>query len=356
MLADKGALGELPAHVSIGEVHAQRGHVGAERVVRFDGAFHFLRLRRFDAGVHVVAPVAVGPAVEGAFLHRGQVIRHQVGAQFVPFVDHRPELVRIRVDGEGSGVAQAGGVGLVPAGLRVDLPDHGAVFLHVHAPFADVAVGADAHVEEFTVGAGGHRLGPVVVDLRRQVGDFLRRAAGPGLTLAVVEAHQGVLVGDIEGVVDQRQAVGGVEVIGEHFPGFVAAVAVVVAQQGEPVARLHRGGALLLDKARDHVLGAHGRRVAAAGAFRHQDVAVGQQQGLARNLHVLGDGFDLVAVRHRGLLIAPFGGRGNVHAGQQPAAGFGQRRVGAGLRRCRVATAGGQGGERGQREQRQRRN
>jgi hypothetical protein len=41
----------------------------------------------------------------------------------------------------------------VRAGLGVDLPDPGAVDIGQHAALSDVAVGADADIEEFSVGA-----------------------------------------------------------------------------------------------------------------------------------------------------------------------------------------------------------
>src|SRR5690606_16037387 len=104
--------------------------------------------------------------------------------------------------------AQAGGVLAVHPGERVDLPDHRTILLGGHATLGDVAVGPDADVQEPPVGAGGHGLGPVVVDVRRQLGDGHRRAAGLRLALAVVEPHHRVLVGHVDAVVDHRQAVG----------------------------------------------------------------------------------------------------------------------------------------------------
>src|SRR5690606_16251402 len=116
--------------------------------------------------------------------------------------------------------------GLVRAGGGIDLPDQGAIDLGGHAALGDVAVGADAHVQVAAVLAGGQRLGPVVVDRRGQVGDLHRRAAGAGLSVRVVELHQRVLVGDVQRVADQGQAIGCVEVFGENGPQFVGAVAV----------------------------------------------------------------------------------------------------------------------------------
>src|SRR5690606_33086059 len=158
---------------------------------------------RHHPRIRVRSPVRVWPAVEAAFLHGGQVVGYEVGTQLITLVDHRPQLARARLDGQRGRVAQATGVFTVHAGQRVDLPDHRAVLLRGHATLGDVAVRADAHVQIAPVGAGGHRLGPVVVDLRWQRGDRFRRTAGAGLPHRVVEAHQLILVGDVQAVVDQ---------------------------------------------------------------------------------------------------------------------------------------------------------
>src|SRR5690606_19482462 len=178
-----GAVGELRAHHRAREVHAQRCDVRAEAVVGGDRLGDLLRVFRAHPVIHVLAPVGPGPPVEAAVAHGRQVVGHQVRADLVTLVDHSPELPAARLDGQCGGVAQAGGIGAVHAGFGVDLPDHGAVGLGDHAAFGDVAVGADADVQEAAVGAGGHRLGPVVVDLRRELGERLGRA-GAGLGLA----------------------------------------------------------------------------------------------------------------------------------------------------------------------------
>ncbi len=169
----------------------------AQRVVRRDAGGHLVRVLRAHAIIDVLPPVGVGPAVEAAFLNRCQVVRHQVFAQFVAFVDYRPQLTGFRLYRHCGGVAQAGGVGFVGAGFGVDLPDHGAVDLGFHAAFGDVAVGADADIQVLAIGADGQRLGPVVIDLGRQVRNLGRCAAGLGLAVLIVEANEFVLVGDI---------------------------------------------------------------------------------------------------------------------------------------------------------------
>jgi len=66
--------------------------MGAQAVIGFDRRSHLGRVLRLCARVDVLAPVAVGPAVEGTFTHRRQVVWHQVGAEFIALVDHGPQL------------------------------------------------------------------------------------------------------------------------------------------------------------------------------------------------------------------------------------------------------------------------
>ena len=314
----------------------------SQAIVRADRRGDLLRILRLCARVDVLTPIAVGPSVEAALLHGCQVVRNKVGADFVPFVHDRPELARPRLNGESRGVAKTGRVRLVRSRLRIDLPDHGPVFLGVHPALGDVAVGADADIEKAPVRAGGHRLRPVMIDHRGQIRDLRRRPARLGLAVTIVEAHQRILVGDVDGAVDQREAVGRIEVVGEDALHLVGAVAVAVAQQRQPIAALHRTLAEALDEARDQVLGAQRRRVA-AGSLGNQNVAIGKDQGLARDLEIRGDGLNLVSLRHLREIVAPIGRPRDLHGGQQAALRFGQVRVGAVLRRLGLAVAGGEG-------------
>src|SRR5690606_21230648 len=74
----------------------------------------------------------------------------------------------------------------------------------------------------------------------------------------------------------------------------------------------------------------------------HQDVAVGQDQGLARDAQVAGDGTDLEALRHDRHLVAPLGRVGDLHRRQQAALRFRQFRVGTVLERAGFGIAGRQ--------------
>ena len=103
-----------------------------------------MRVARTDARVHMLSPIAVGPAVEAAFAHRGQIIGHEVGAELVALVHHRPQLAGFGAEGERSGIAKAGGIAFVHPGLRVDLPHHGTIDFGRQTALGKVAVRADA--------------------------------------------------------------------------------------------------------------------------------------------------------------------------------------------------------------------
>src|SRR3546814_1741815 len=73
----------------------------------------------------------------------------------------------------------------------------------------------DAHIELRAVGARRERFGPMMIDRRGQLGDFLAWRADARLAVAVREAEQGALVRDIEAAVHEREAVGRVEILDE---------------------------------------------------------------------------------------------------------------------------------------------
>ena len=115
----------------------------------------------------MLSVVAVGPAIERAVFDLGDVIRHQVAAQFVALVHRRPQGAAVGLPGQAVGVAQARGEQAFAAAGALDLPDRGTAFLYFHAVFADVAVGADGDVQVLAVGAGDDVLGPVVIEACR---------------------------------------------------------------------------------------------------------------------------------------------------------------------------------------------
>ncbi len=246
------------------------------------------------------------------------------------------------IDGQGRRVADAGGEDAVGTGLAVDFPDHRAVFFDIHAAFADIAVRSDADIELAAIGTGGHRLGPVVIDLRRQFGQFATRGRDTGRTFGIGEGDQIALIGDVERAVDESEAVWRIEAVDEGCLEIGPPVAVAIAQQGNPVAAFDRAFAALLDQACDDILGPQLGRLAAR-SFRHQQIAIGQEQHLARDLEILGDRADGIASGRRRQFVAPAFGRGNFHRRNQRIVLRGQSGPGAGLVEIGIAAvlAGG---------------
>src|SRR3546814_2139452 len=64
MLADEQAIRKSCAHRRRGEGQAKRRHMRSQRIIGTDGRSDLLRLLRTAARVHLLAPVAVRPAVE----------------------------------------------------------------------------------------------------------------------------------------------------------------------------------------------------------------------------------------------------------------------------------------------------
>ncbi len=250
--------------------------MGAERVVGCHRDGDQVGPRRLRPLVDVLAVVAVGPAVERAVAHRGQVIGDEVAADLVALVDDREQGVGLGLPGQSVRVAQAGGEEPLGAGLRVDLPDRGPAFLVRHALLADVAVRADRRVEPAAVAAGDDVLGPVVIDrAARQVDDLASRLADSRLARLVREAHDRVGVGDVEVVADERHAERRHQPFEEGGTALRDAVAVAVAQQGDPVRARHAGAG-----ARHHLL--HDPALDAAAVFLGRRVGLGDEHVAVR--------------------------------------------------------------------------
>src|SRR5690606_25750066 len=107
MLADKDAVGELGAHDGRREGKAKRCHMRSETVIGTSGGTYFFGVLGLGARIDRLSPIAVGPAIEAAFLYRGEVIGHEVRPDLVALVDHGKELAGIRLDGKRGRVAKA---------------------------------------------------------------------------------------------------------------------------------------------------------------------------------------------------------------------------------------------------------
>ena len=161
---------ECPVPVSLrqrcplGEREPQRGRVAAERIVGDDRLGHQVRSLRLDPGVHVLSVIAERPSVEATVLHRGQVVGHEIAAEFVPLVHHRPQHAGFRLPGHSVGIAQARGKHPGLPGGRIDFQNGRAAILLVQSVLGRVAVGPDGRIEMRPVRAGDDVLGPVMVD------------------------------------------------------------------------------------------------------------------------------------------------------------------------------------------------
>ncbi|KAG1401434.1 hypothetical protein G6F59_013041 [Rhizopus arrhizus] len=146
VLADEGAAVVLRRQRLPGvEQQPQRCHVRADGVVGHDRLGHQVRPLRLHALIHVLAVVAVGPAVEAICLPRREVIRHQVGADLVALVGHRPQLAGTRLPVQAGRVADARCKDAAATGGHVHFQHHRAAVFHGQAVLGDVAVGAHAH-------------------------------------------------------------------------------------------------------------------------------------------------------------------------------------------------------------------
>src|SRR3546814_7494960 len=74
MLADEQAIRKSCAHRRRGEGQAKRRHMRSQRIIGTDGRSDLLRILRTDARVHILAPVAVRPAVATAFPDGSDVV------------------------------------------------------------------------------------------------------------------------------------------------------------------------------------------------------------------------------------------------------------------------------------------
>jgi len=106
-----------------------KGVVGRDRFGDEIGAL------RMNPGIDVLPVIAIRPSIESAVLHRGQVVRHEVGADLVAFVDDCPQSMALRFPAQPVWVAQAACEDAPPAGRAVHLPD-AARFFSASIPFS----------------------------------------------------------------------------------------------------------------------------------------------------------------------------------------------------------------------------
>ena len=366
MLADKGPVaifGWEGRFIIKGET--QRGRVGPERHIGHQGFFDEVGPLVPAARLLVLAEVGVRPAVETAFPHAGEVVGHQLVAQFVALVHHDPELTGARLPLQADGVAQAAGIYFLAGAIGVDFENISAAHLVLSPVLLHVRARAHRHVNFGAVGVGQQVTGPVVVVAALgQVEDALTIARDFGGPRLVGEAQHAVGVGHVEVIAHHQHAKRLAETFGEEGGAQVGlAVVVGVAQQRDAVC------AVVAQRARfiEPEFGGHFERQTRwdGAGFGYQHVAVGQHvqpAGAVELASVLR--YDETSGRYRrfagrpGLNVDAVGdglggvGRGQVHRiGSGRSYGLG-RRVGGGFLFFLFAgaAAGSQQGQAGQQQ------
>jgi len=164
---------------------------------------------RMNPGIDVLPVIAIRPSIESAVLHRGQVVRHEVGDDLVAFVDDCPQSMALRFPSS----ARLGCAGRL---RRCHLPvaqstsQMAARFFSASIPFSVMLLfEPDADIQQRSILARDEALRPVMVNgTTRQLGE---RGSLPGdcrIALLVVVANDGVGIRDIKIVAHKRHAEG----------------------------------------------------------------------------------------------------------------------------------------------------
>src|SRR3546814_17883425 len=86
-----------------------------------------LRILRPHARVYILAPIAVGTAVESTFTDGCEIVWNTVRAEFVAFVHHCLPLTRFGLKREGRWSPEDSTMGLVRGCAGMELPNKGTV-------------------------------------------------------------------------------------------------------------------------------------------------------------------------------------------------------------------------------------
>ena len=118
-------------------------HVRLQKNIAGDGLGHQVRPLAFVSRFFVRSGIRVGPSVKRALLNVREIVRHQIVSQGIPFLNGRPQVIRVRIPVQTDRITRARGKDLVAAAVRIETIDgraHG-VLAGVH-----VRAGAYAHV------------------------------------------------------------------------------------------------------------------------------------------------------------------------------------------------------------------
>ncbi len=141
--------------------------------------------------------VAVRPAIEPAFLDRGEVVGYQVRADFIALINDRPELAGRWLPAQSRRVSDARRIDAAGRRLHIDF-EHGCTSVFdIQAVFSYVAVGTDPDVELLAIMAGQQCLRPVMVNGTGQVRKLHAGVGHARLAWRVMIFHDVVGIRDI---------------------------------------------------------------------------------------------------------------------------------------------------------------
>jgi hypothetical protein len=78
--------------------------VRLEQQIRHDRRLHFARRKICEARLWMLADIGVGPAVETALLHAGQIVRGQAIAEAVALLHRGVKVAGLRLEREAVGL------------------------------------------------------------------------------------------------------------------------------------------------------------------------------------------------------------------------------------------------------------
>src|SRR5690349_18280941 len=116
-------------------------------IVGHDGLGHEIRTLRLHALIYMRAVIAVGPSVEAAALHAGEIVGDEIAAELVPLIDYGPQRIGLRLPREPIWIAQAGCEYARLTGRWIDFQDGRSIDLFIHAVLSYVAVGPHGHIQ-----------------------------------------------------------------------------------------------------------------------------------------------------------------------------------------------------------------
>src|SRR6202035_4072564 len=119
-------------------------------------------------GVLVPAHVPTGPAVKAALADRRDVIRHEVVAEAIAFIDGAPQSTGARINGQTRWVSDSGRINAHVGAIRVEDKDVGAIPLrHSRVRVIDVRSRAYGNKQGLAVGRKYDVPRPVSASVRK---------------------------------------------------------------------------------------------------------------------------------------------------------------------------------------------